>query len=81
MIIGPGQVRFAKVSCLPSEQLVGAWHATAFRVKKPPTIGAGTAVDVTRTTSGRQVVATATATDGLSIDTHPVVQVGAECAP
>ena len=81
VIIGPGQVRFAKVSCLPSEQLVGAWHATAFRVKKPPTIGAGTVVDVTRTTSGRQVVATATATDGLSIDTHPVVQVGAECAP
>jgi hypothetical protein len=26
-------------------------------------------------------VTTATATDGLSIDVHPVVQVGAECAP
>ena len=37
VIIGPGQVRFAKVACLASEQLVGAWHATAFRVKKPPT--------------------------------------------
>jgi hypothetical protein len=81
VIIGPGQVRFAKVACLPSEQLVGAWHATAFRVKQPPTLGASTFVDVTRTVSGRRVVATATATDGLSIDVHPVVQVGAECAP
>jgi len=81
VIIGPGQVRFAKVACLPSEHLVGAWHATAFRVKQPPKIGAGTVVDVTRTTVGRKVVVTATATDGLSIDVHPVVQVGAECAP
>jgi hypothetical protein len=81
VIIGPGQVRFAKVSCLPSEHLVGAWHATAFRVKQPPKIGAGTLVDVTRTTSAKNVVVTATATDGLSIDVHPVVQVGAECAP
>ena len=81
VIIGPGQVRFAKVSCLASERLVGAWHATAFRVKLPPKIGASAVVDVTRTVSGRRVVATATATDGLSIDLHPVVQVGAECAP
>jgi hypothetical protein len=81
VIIGPGQVRFAKVSCLASEQLVGAWHATAFRVKQPPKIGASTFVDVTRTIVGRKVVVTATATDGLSIDVHPVVQVGAECAP
>ena len=81
VIIGPGQVRFAKVACLASEHLVGAWHATAFRVKQPPKIGAGTLVDVTRTTVGRKVVVTAAATDGLSIDSHPVVQVGAECAP
>ena len=81
VIIGPGQVRFAKVSCLASEHLVGAWQATAFRVKQPPKIGAGTVVDVTRTIVGRRVVVTATATDGLSIDVHPVVQVGAECAP
>ena len=81
VIIGPGQVRFAKVACLPSEQLVGAWDATAFRIKQPPTLGASTFVDVTRTVSGRRVVTTATATDGLSIDVHPVVQVGAECAP
>ena len=81
VIIGPGQVRFAKVACLASEQLVGTWHAIAFRVKQPPKLGAGTLVDVTRTIVGRKVVVTATATDGLSIDVHPVVQVGAECAP
>jgi hypothetical protein len=81
VIIGPGQVRFAKVACRASEQLVGAWHATAFRVKQPPSLGAGTLVDVTRTIAGRTVVVTASATDGLSIDVHPVVQVGAECAP
>lgn len=81
VIIGPGQLKFAKVACHSDEKLVDSWQATAFRVKQPPTIGAGTLVHVTRTTSGRQVVVTATATDGLSIDVHAVVQVGAVCAP
>ena len=81
VIIGPGQVEFAKVACQPGEQLVGSWHAIAFRVKKPPQLGSGSLVDVTRRSVGKQVVATASATDGLSIDVHAVVQVGAECAP
>lgn len=81
VVIGPGQVKFARVSCKPGEKLVGSWHAIAFRVKQPPKLGSGTLVDVTRTTFGRRVVATASATDGLSIDVHAVVQVGAECAP
>jgi hypothetical protein len=38
-------------------------------------------VHVTRTSAGRQVVVTASATDGLSIDVHAIVQVGAVCAP
>jgi hypothetical protein len=80
-VIGPGEVRFAKVSCLKDEQLVGAWHAVAFRLKKPPTLGAGTLVQVTHASVGRQVVATATATDGLSVSVNAIVQVGAECAP
>ena len=80
-IIGPGQVRFTKVSCQSGEQLVGSWHAVAFRLKKPPTLGAGTLVRVTHATVGKQVVATATATDGLSVDVNAIVQVGAECAP
>ena len=45
------------------------------------TLGSGSLVDVTRRSVGKQVVATASATDGLSIDVHAVVQVGAECAP
>jgi hypothetical protein len=81
VIIGPGQVRFAKVACKPDEKLVGSWHSIAFRVKTPPSIGSGTLVHVSRTVVGKQVVVTATATDGLSIDVHAVVQVGAECAP
>jgi hypothetical protein len=81
VVIGPGQVKFAKVSCKPDEKLVGSWHAIAFRVKQPPKLGSGSLVDVTRQTVGKQVVATASATDGLSIDVHAVVQVGAECAP
>jgi hypothetical protein len=81
VIIGPGQVRFAKVACKTGEKLVGSWHSIAFRVKTPPSIGSGTLVHVTRTVVGKQVVVTATATDGLSIDVHAVVQVGAECAP
>jgi hypothetical protein len=81
VIIGPGQVRFAKVACKAGEQLVGSWQAVAFRVKKPPSVGSGTLVHVTRVRVGKQVVATATATDGLSIDVHAIVQVGAECAP
>jgi hypothetical protein len=81
VVIGPGQVKFAKVSCKPDEKLVGSWHAIAFRVKQPPKLGSGSLVDVTRQTVGKQVVATVSATDGLSIDVHAVVQVGAECAP
>jgi hypothetical protein len=30
---------------------------------------------------GKQVVVSATASDGLSIDAHAIVQAGAECAP
>ena len=81
VIIGPGQLKFAKVSCKPNEKLVDSWQATAFRVKSPPSIGSGSLVHVTRITSGKQVVVTATATDGLSIDVHAIVQVGAVCAP
>lgn len=80
-VIGPGEVRFEKVACRESEQLVGGWHAVAFRLKKPPTLGAGTLVNVTHTSVGKQVVATATATDGLSVTVNAIVQVGAECAP
>jgi hypothetical protein len=80
-VVGPGEVRFAKVSCQANEELVGSWHAVAFRLKQPPTLGAGTLVRVTHTSVGKKVVATATATDGLSVSVNAIVQVGAECAP
>ncbi|MGH3001062.1 MAG: hypothetical protein ACRDM1_00065 [Gaiellaceae bacterium] len=81
VIINPGELRFAKISCKPAEQLAGSWDAIAFRVKKPPRLQSGSLVNVTRRISGKQVVVTAAATDGLSIDVRAVVQVGAECAP
>jgi hypothetical protein len=80
-VVAPGEVRFAKVSCRTNEELVGSWHAVAFRLKKPPTLGAGTLVRATHTSIGKKVVATATATDGLSVSVNAIVQVGAECAP
>jgi hypothetical protein len=81
VVIGPGQLRFAKISCKPGEKLAGSWDALAFRVKQPPRLESGSLVSVTRRIAGKQVVVTASATDGLSIDLRAVVQVGAECAP
>lgn len=81
VVIGPGQVKFARVSCRPDETLVGSWSSIAFRVQRPPRLGSGSLVEVTRRTVGKRVVATASATDGLSIDVHAIVQIGAECAP
>jgi hypothetical protein len=81
VVINPGQVKFARVSCQKGEKLVGSWTATAFRVKQPPKLGASKLVDVTKRVVGNKVVVTAAATDGLSIDVHAIVQVGAECAP
>jgi len=80
-VVGPGQVRVARIACKPSEQLVGSWTVLAFRVKKPPLLQSGTLVDVSKVVLRKQVVATAAATDGLSVDAHAVVQVGAGCAP
>jgi hypothetical protein len=83
LVVRPGQVSFAKVGCKPGEQLTGAWHATAFRVKKPPRLADATLIHVTGAIAGkrRQSVVTVSAPDVLSIDLHAVVQVGAECAP
>jgi hypothetical protein len=81
VVIGPGEARFAKVACLPSERLVGAWHAIAFRTKQPPDLADAARVRATHVIVGKKVVVTAAASDGLSIDVHAIVQVGAECAP
>ena len=81
VVIGPGTVKFAQVVVQAEEQLVGSWHAIAFRTKKPPAIGNAVFVQRDALVVGKKVVLTASASDGLSIDVHAIVQVGAECAP
>jgi hypothetical protein len=81
VVIGPGDVKFAKVSCLQSEQLTAAWHAIAFRTKAPPDLTHLGLISARHVIFGKQVVVTASSTDALSVDAHAVVQAGAECAP
>jgi hypothetical protein len=81
LIIGPGDLRFAKVACNASEKLVGAWHAIAFRTKQAPKLGSALLVHASHAIVGKRVVVTASSTDALSIDVHAIVQAGAECAP
>lgn len=80
-VVGPGTVRFARASCLPSEKIVGSWHALAFRTKKPPALANAGRVQMTAVLLPKKLVVTAAASDGLSIDAHAVVQAGLECAP
>ena len=81
VVIGPGDVKFARVACLRSETLVGAWHAIAFRTKQPPNLGGIDLVSAQHRIVGKRVVVTASSTDALSPDAHAIVQGGAECAP
>lgn len=80
-VIAPGSVGFAKISCLTSERLVGSWHAVAFRTKNPPVLANASRINTTTVVVGKKVVVSASASDGLSIDAHAIVQAGAECAP
>ncbi len=81
VVIGPGEARFAKIACHPDERLVGSWHSIAFRTKQPPNLADAARVRASSVVVGKKVVVTAAASDGLSIDVHAIVQVGAECAP
>jgi hypothetical protein len=80
VVIGPGDVKFARVACRPTETLVGAWHAIAFRTKQPPSLAHVGLVRAHHVVAGRRVVVTASSTDALSPDAHAIVQGGAECA-
>jgi hypothetical protein len=80
-VIAPGSVGFTKVSCTAKERLVGSWHALAFRTKGAPSLANASRVRATTAVVGKKVVVTASASDGLSIDAHAIVQAGAECAP
>jgi hypothetical protein len=79
--IGPGDAKFARISCLRTETLVGAWHAIAFRTKKPPDLAHVGLLRARHALVGGHVVVTASSTDALSPESHAIVQVGAECAP
>lgn len=79
VVVGPAQVRVARVACLASESLVGSWKAVAFRTKKPPAAAAAALVHAELVVSGKHVAVTASSTDALSVDAHAVVQAGAEC--
>jgi hypothetical protein len=81
VIVSPGEVKRASVSCPSGERLVGGWHAIAFRTKSAPKLTDAARVRVRHALTGRKVVATVASTDALSIDAHAVVQIGAECAP
>ncbi len=80
VVVQPGAVKFSSVACPSGGRLVGSWDAIAFRTKTPPDLRAASRLEVSRTVVGRRVVLTVSASDGLSIDVHAVVQVGAECA-
>ena len=81
VVVGPGDVKFARVACQKTEKLVGGWHAIAFRTKQPPNLANVGLVRARHAVSGKNVVVTASSTDALSPDAHAIVQVGAECAP
>lgn len=81
VVIGPSQIRVARIACLPNEALVGSWQAVAFRTKKPPAVAHVDLVRARRVVEGRRVTVTASSTDALSVDAHAIVQAGAVCGP
>jgi hypothetical protein len=80
-IVAPGSVSVARVACRGRERLVGSWHALAFRTKSAPDLANAGRVETGANVVGKKTVVTASASDGLSIDVHAIVQAGAECAP
>jgi len=80
-VLAPGSVGFAKVSCVGKERLVGSWHALAFRTKEAPSLDNASRVHASAVVVGKKVVVSVSASDGLSIDAHAIVQAGVECAP
>ena len=80
-LLSPGSAGFVSVSCRGRERLVDSWHALAFRTKLPPPLSNASRVQAGAVVLGKKVVVSATASDGLSIDAHAIVQAGAVCAP
>jgi hypothetical protein len=81
VVLSPGSLGFAKASCVGHERVVGSWHALAFRTKEPPPLANASRVHTSTVVAAKNVIVSAAASDGLSIDVHAIVQAGAECAP
>jgi hypothetical protein len=80
--ISPGDVEFARISCLNTETRVGAWHAIGFGTAKPPNLARLRLVRAGHRLRGeRSVVVTAASRETLAPNAHALVQVGTECAP
>jgi hypothetical protein len=81
VVVRPGLVRTASVTCPVDEKLAGSWDALAFRTTNPPSLAQAANIEVHRAVVKGKAVVTVLATDALSPDAHAVVQVGVECAP
>jgi hypothetical protein len=81
VVLRPGLVRSASVSCPAGERLAGSWSALAFRTTNPPDLAQAKDIELQRVVVAHgKATVTALATDALSPDARAVVQVGVECA-
>ena len=78
--LGRGIVKTVTQGCARGEQLVGSWHALAFRTKTPPDLVWAGYVRVRREILNRRVVAQVVSSEGIPVSLHAEVQVGAVCA-
>lgn len=81
VVIRPGTIVTASAACPQGETRTGAWTTVFYKTTKPPSLAQANLVQVARIVSGDRASATASASDGLSLDVHAAVQVGVECAP
>lgn len=79
--LGPGDTKRARLACGAAGRLVGAWHALAFRTRKPPDLARAGAVTARHAIVDGKVVVTASSTDALPAGANALVQGGAACAP
>lgn len=75
----PGALQRAAQGCSAGERLVGAWHAVAFRLGRPPTPAEMAAVEVTRSVQNGKVAVEVRTSELLPLVSRAEVQVGAVC--
>jgi hypothetical protein len=67
--------------CARGEQLVGSWHALAFRTPAPPTLSLAGVVKLQRRVANGTVTVRVLTSEGVPAAARAEVQVGAVCAP